>query len=269
METRLKRPSAGESEGYIWTTGMIGFLSAWIVPAIACAEGAATPAIDTGDTAWVLTSSALVLMMTLPGLALFYGGLVRAKNILNVLMQCFLSAGVVGVLWILLGYSLAFGTGGAFIGDFSKVGLANVTLDSATANLASPPLTRCFWCPRARRRLGRVSLGHLRGDVRLRRREQYSAVYDPTQRRRLRRRVCAAHDLLHSHYPKARFGSLRVSEEEEGLDSRNIWRVPMRGALELARTPSSRSATPIRGRANRKSNSRSLRDEGACWPRPA
>ena len=97
------------------------------------------PAIDSGDTAWVLTSSALVLMMTLPGLALFYGGLVRAKNVLNVLMQCFISAGVVGVLWILVGYSLAFGTGGSYIGDFSKVGMAGVTLESVTANFASPP----------------------------------------------------------------------------------------------------------------------------------
>jgi len=78
-------------------------------------------------------------MMTLPGLALFYGGLVRAKNILNVLMQCFISAGIVGVLWILVGYSLAFGTGNAFIGDFSKVGLSGVTLDSVVQNFASPP----------------------------------------------------------------------------------------------------------------------------------
>jgi Amt family ammonium transporter len=78
-------------------------------------------------------------MMTLPGLALFYGGLVRAKNVLNVLMQCVISAGVVGVLWILVGYSLAFGTGNAWIGDFSKVGLAGVTLESVTANFASPP----------------------------------------------------------------------------------------------------------------------------------
>src|SRR4029079_19507406 len=98
----------------------------------------ATP-LDTGDTAWVLTASALVLMMTLPGLALFYGGLVRAKNVLNVLMQCVLSAGIVGVLWILLGYSLAFGTGNALVGDFSKLGLAGVTIDSVTANFASPP----------------------------------------------------------------------------------------------------------------------------------
>jgi Amt family ammonium transporter len=102
-------------------------------------EAAAAPVIDTGDTAWVLTASALVLMMTLPGLALFYGGLVRSKNVLNVLMQCFLSAGVVGVLWIIVGYSLAFGTGGAYIGDFSKFGLAGVTPESVTANFASPP----------------------------------------------------------------------------------------------------------------------------------
>lgn len=108
--------------------------------ATAWAEAGGTPpAIDTGDTAWVLTASALVLMMTLPGLALFYGGLVRAKNILNVLMQCVLSAGVIGVLWILVGYSLAFGTGNAWVGDLSKLGLAGVTLDSVTANLATPP----------------------------------------------------------------------------------------------------------------------------------
>src|SRR5262245_25487241 len=97
------------------------------------------PPVDTGDTAWVLTASALVLMMTLPGLALFYGGLVRAKNVLNVLMQCVISAGVVGVLWILVGYSLAFGTGNAFVGDFSKVAMRGITMDSVWANLASPP----------------------------------------------------------------------------------------------------------------------------------
>jgi Amt family ammonium transporter len=106
---------------------------------LALAEEAAAPVVDSGDTAWVLTASALVLMMTLPGLALFYGGLVRAKNVLNVLMQCMLSAGVVGVLWILVGYSLAFGTGGNYVGDFSKVMLSGVTLESVTANFASPP----------------------------------------------------------------------------------------------------------------------------------
>jgi Amt family ammonium transporter len=97
------------------------------------------PVIDSGDTAWVLTASALVLLMTLPGLALFYGGLVRAKNMLNVLVQCFAAAAVVGVLWVLVGYSLAFGEGNAFIGDFSKLGLATVGIDAFVANFASPP----------------------------------------------------------------------------------------------------------------------------------
>lgn len=119
----------------VWLLLVLSTTAAW------AEEGTVTaaPVIDSGDTAWLLTASALVLMMTLPGLALFYGGLVRAKNVLNVLMQCFLSAGVVGVLWILVGYSLAFGTGGAFLGDLSKVGLAGVTLDSVTANFATPP----------------------------------------------------------------------------------------------------------------------------------
>jgi len=99
---------------------------------------APTVVVNSGDTAWVLTAAALVLMMTLPGLALFYGGLVRAKNVLNVLMQCFISAGVVGVLWILVGYSLAFGTGNSFIGDFSRIGLEGVTLESVIPGFASP-----------------------------------------------------------------------------------------------------------------------------------
>jgi Amt family ammonium transporter len=86
----------------------------------------AAPTLDTGNTAWLLTSSALVLMMTIPGLALFYAGLVRAKNALSLFMQCMVSAGVVGVLWILIGYTLAFGTGGAFVGDLSKFALAGV-----------------------------------------------------------------------------------------------------------------------------------------------
>ena len=118
-------------------------IAAALLPLLAAsaafAEGEAAPAaIDSGDTAWVLASSALVLMMTLPGLALFYGGLVRAKNVLNIFMQCFLAAGVVGVLWIVVGYSLAFGTGGSFIGDLSKVGLAGVTIDSTVPNFATP-----------------------------------------------------------------------------------------------------------------------------------
>jgi Amt family ammonium transporter len=72
--------------------------------------------INAGDTAWVLISSALVLLMTAPGLALFYGGMVRRKNILGVFMQCFVCLALVSVLWVVLGYSLAFGKGNAFIG---------------------------------------------------------------------------------------------------------------------------------------------------------
>jgi Amt family ammonium transporter len=114
-------------------------LTVLLAAAAASAEEAAPPAVDSGDTAWVITASALVLLMTLPGLALFYGGLVRAKNVLNVFMQCFIAAGVVGVLWVLVGYSLAFGTGNAFIGDFSKLGLMSVTPDATVTNFATPP----------------------------------------------------------------------------------------------------------------------------------
>jgi Amt family ammonium transporter len=78
--------------------------------------------MNTGDTAWVLASAALVLVMT-PGLAFFYGGMVRSKNVLNMLMMNYITIGVVGVLWVLVGYTLAFGDGGRFIGDFSHIGL--------------------------------------------------------------------------------------------------------------------------------------------------
>ncbi len=103
----------------------------------ASAEDAA-PTLDTGNTAWLLTSSALVLMMTLPGLALFYAGLVRAKNVLSLFMQCLVAAGVVGVLWILIGYTLAFGTGGAFVGDLSKLGLAGIDNSTLWATYGVP-----------------------------------------------------------------------------------------------------------------------------------
>jgi Amt family ammonium transporter len=77
--------------------------------------------IDTGDTAWMLTSTALVLMMTVPGLALFYAGMVRKKNVLATLMQSFVICALVGVLWVVIGYSIAFGEGGAYFGDLSRL----------------------------------------------------------------------------------------------------------------------------------------------------
>ncbi len=84
----------------------------------------ATP--DTGDTAWMLTSTALVLMMTVPGLALFYAGMVRKKNVLATMMQSFTITALVTVVWYVAGYSLAFGEGGAYVGDLSKALLSGV-----------------------------------------------------------------------------------------------------------------------------------------------
>lgn len=81
----------------------------------------AEDALNGANTAWILTSTALVLFMTLPGLALFYGGLVSKKNVLSILMQCFAIAGIISIVWMVIGYSLAFGTGNAFIGDTSKM----------------------------------------------------------------------------------------------------------------------------------------------------
>ncbi len=95
------------------------------VPALAQtpdAPATAVPKIDSGDTAWMLISSALVMLMT-PGLALFYGGMVRAKNVLNMLMQSFIALGIVTIIWVLWGYSLAFSPGNPFIGGLEWFGL--------------------------------------------------------------------------------------------------------------------------------------------------
>ncbi len=82
--------------------------------------------IDTGDTAWMLTSTAIVLMMTVPGVALFYAGMVRKKNVLATMMQSFAITGLVGVLWMVAGYSIAFGEGGQYVGDLSKLMLRGI-----------------------------------------------------------------------------------------------------------------------------------------------
>ena len=92
-----------------------GLLAALLPLAAGAQDG-----IDSGSTACIMTSSALVLFMSLPGLALFYGGLVRAKNVLSVLMQCFAIVCVVSILWLVCGYSLAFAPGNGFIGGLSK-----------------------------------------------------------------------------------------------------------------------------------------------------
>ena len=101
---------------------LLVLLLACIPPAFA----ADPPKLDSANTAWMLTSTVLVLFMTLPGLALFYGGLVRAKNALSVLMQCFSIACAVTIVWVVVGYSIAFGEGNAWWGGLSKAFMAGV-----------------------------------------------------------------------------------------------------------------------------------------------
>ena len=95
-------------------------------------------AINSANTSWILTSTALVLFMTLPGLALFYGGLVRSKNVLSILIQCFAVAGIASILWFSFGYSLAFTEGNAFIGDLSKAFMANIEKDTPAGDIPEP-----------------------------------------------------------------------------------------------------------------------------------
>ncbi|MEW8505975.1 MAG: ammonium transporter [Candidatus Thiodiazotropha sp.] len=111
----------------------VGLLAAlWMVPGLCLAEEATLNGANTG---WIMASTALVLFMTLPGLAMFYGGLVRTKNVLSVLMQCFSIAGMVSILWLIAGYSLAFGEGNAWIGDFSKLLMAGIGRETLSGDI--------------------------------------------------------------------------------------------------------------------------------------
>src|SRR3990172_12503846 len=109
-----------------------------LVPSLAYPEE--TPTLNTANTAWLLTSSVLVLFMTIPGLALFYGGLVRTKNVLSVLMQCFSITALVTVIWVAVGYSLAF-TGAAtpgvnsIVGGLSKAFFANLPREALSGSV--------------------------------------------------------------------------------------------------------------------------------------
>lgn len=91
--------------------------------------------MDTGSTAWILTSTALVLFMTMPGLALFYGGLVKSENVLSVLMHCFGIACVASITWLGIGYSIAFTSGNPYFGDFSQIFLLNMARDSMSGDI--------------------------------------------------------------------------------------------------------------------------------------
>ena len=104
-----------------------------MLPSLALADG-----LDTGDTAWILTATALVLFMTIPGLSLFYGGLVRSKNVLSVLMQCFAITCAVSLVWLICGYSLAFSDGGsmnAWIGGLDHAFFAGISKDTLEGTL--------------------------------------------------------------------------------------------------------------------------------------
>ncbi|MFK0091627.1 ammonium transporter [Pseudomonas sp. NPDC090592] len=125
----------------------LGALLSLVMPGLALAEEAA-PALNSGDTAWMLTATALVLFMTIPGLALFYGGMVRSKNVLSVMMQCFAITGLMSILWVVYGYSMAFDTTGmekgvlnfnSFVGGFSKAFLSGVTPENLTSATALFP----------------------------------------------------------------------------------------------------------------------------------
>lgn len=127
------------SKSKMVAAGALLMLAMCIFPVVASAQE-----VDSGDTAWMLTATALVLFMTIPGLSLFYAGLVRSKNVLSVLMQCFAITAVASVVWALIGYSIAFNTDGmeagvtnlnSFIGGFGTAFLSGVTADSVSGSI--------------------------------------------------------------------------------------------------------------------------------------
>ena len=105
-------------------------------PAEAAPAAAPEQKVDKGDTAWMIVATCLVILMTIPGLALFYGGLVRTKNMLSVLMQVFATFSLLAVLWALYGYSVAFTEGNAFFGGFSKIFMSGINADSKVATFS-------------------------------------------------------------------------------------------------------------------------------------
>jgi Amt family ammonium transporter len=110
--------------------------AATAAPAAAAPAAAPAPVPNKGDNAWLMVSTALVILMSIPGLALFYGGLVRAKNMLSVLMQVFITFSVITVLWVVYGYSVAFSEGNAFFGSLDKLFLKGITPDSVAATFS-------------------------------------------------------------------------------------------------------------------------------------
>jgi Amt family ammonium transporter len=129
IPTRLA-PVARTAAASLLALGLFGTLAAFAQEAAPAAPAAPAFTVDKGDTTWMMISTVLVLLMTIPGLALFYGGLVRAKNMLSVLMQVFTITSVVMIVWVFYGYSLAFTSGNAYFGGLSKAFLAGVDVNA-------------------------------------------------------------------------------------------------------------------------------------------
>ena len=142
MQQRCASQSTKERSGYTRIRTLIVILLLCGLPSLAMAQEASAP--DSGDTAWMLTSTALVLFMTIPGLALFYGGLVRVQNVLSVLMQCFALTGLITIVWVICGYSLAFNTAGmeagkvtltSFVGGLGTMFLRGIGVDTLSGTI--------------------------------------------------------------------------------------------------------------------------------------
>ena len=140
MQQRCASTSAKKRSGYTRIGTLIVVLLICGLPSLAMAQDAP----DSGDTAWMLTSTALVLFMTIPGLALFYGGLVRVQNVLSVLMQCFALTGLITIIWVICGYSLAFNTTGmvqgqvtlnSFVGGLGTMFLRGIGVDTLSGTI--------------------------------------------------------------------------------------------------------------------------------------
>ncbi len=115
---------------------LLGFAGFALAEPVVAAAAAVTPTINKGDTAWVIMATVLVILMVIPGLALFYGGMVRAKNMLSILMQVFVIFSMMAIMWAIYGYSIAFTEGNAFFGGLSKLFLIGVTPDSMAATFS-------------------------------------------------------------------------------------------------------------------------------------
>ena len=137
-ENAASAPATEETTTVVATTTEAPVTGSAEAPSAATATPApaATPKMDSGDTAWILISTALVLLMTIPGLALFYGGMVRKKNVLSTMAHSFVAAAIVSIVWVVIGYTLAFSTtGNAFVGGLDKIMLSDITTEALSGTI--------------------------------------------------------------------------------------------------------------------------------------